>query len=335
MELRKDPITQSWVIFEDEERTGSGDKACPLCPGHEALCPPPISMLPDGQPPWQVRVVPHLRPLYRIEADSQRRAEGLYDKMSTLGAHEIVVEHRDHSLTLSRQSEQGAALVLRSFVLRIADLKKDPRFRYVTVFRNQGALAGQDLTHPHSQITATPFIPRRVGYELRSCKRYFEVKERCIFCDIVRQEEQQQSRLVERDAAFLAFCPFASRVPYETWILPTVHHASFEESLVSWDDQLRFARFLQSILRRVESVAPAYHLVLHTSPNRKYQFEIGQNWRSLDEDYHWHFEILPIVPSKSQSYSLKEVYYNSLLPELASQQLRGGGIRSDAGSEEC
>ena len=212
--------------------------------------------------------------------------------------------------------------MLQSYVSRITDLKKDGRFRYVTIFRNQGALAGQNLDHPHSQITATPFVPRRVGYELRSCKLYFEIKERCLFCDILRQEEQQGVRVVQQETSLIAFCPFAARVPYETWILPRDHHASFEEDLTSWDRQLQLARFLKRVLLRVESVAPAYHLVLHTSPNRTYQFEIGRNWQTLEEDYHWHLEILPIVPSKSQSYSLKEVYYNSLSPEVASEQLR-------------
>jgi len=237
-----------------------------------------------------------------------------------------VVEHPDHSLSLSQQSDEHAAQVLRAYVSRISDLKKDRRFRYVTVFRNQGALAGQDLEHPHSQITATPFIPRRVGYELRSAQRYFELTDRCLFCDIVQQEMNQKVRTVEWDDLFLAFCPFASRVPYETWLLPLDHHGAFEEHLVSWDQQLRLARFLKSVLRRLESIAPAYHLVLHTCPNLNAKFEKAGNWQTVSEDYHWHFEILPVVAATSKSYSLKEVYYNSLLPEVAAEELRSVAV---------
>ncbi len=328
MELRRDPITQSWIIQEDGEvilPTGGG---CPLCPGREALCPQTIYEYSCGGT-WQVRVTPHPRPLYRIEGVAQRRAEGIYDKMRSLGAHEIVVEHSDHNLPLSRQTDEGLAQVLRAYVSRIADLKKDPRFRYVTVFRNQGAAAGQDLEHPHSQITATPFIPRRVGYELRSAKRYFELKERCLFCDIVKQEMAQQVRMVEWDDLFAAFCPFASRVPYETWILAVNHYCWFEQSLPSWDHQLHFARFLKSILRRLEAVSPAYHLVLHTAPHVKAKIEKAGDWQTLAEDYHWHFEILPVIQAKSKSYLLKEVYYNSLRPEVAAEELRkvGGKLK--------
>jgi UDPglucose--hexose-1-phosphate uridylyltransferase len=322
MELRKDPVTQSWVVHAEDEGPWPEAGPCPLCPGQEALCPQTIYAQPADGKHWEVRVVPHLRPLYRIEIDPQRSAEGIYDRMSNLGAHEIVIEHTDHSLPLSRQSDNHVAMVLRAYVARCADLKRDRRFRYVTVFRNQGALAGQRLTHPHSQITATPFIPRRMGYELRSCKRYFELKERCLLCDIVKQELKQQLRVVEATDLFAAFCPFASRVPYETWVLPLLHHASFEEDLVSYDAQLHFARVLRRLLWRLEQVAPAWHLVLHTSPNAAFRLERAGNWQSLAEDYHWHFEILPILPSRSKSYSLKEVYYNSLLPERAAAELR-------------
>src|SRR5262245_9420689 len=238
MELRKDPITQSWVVQVEGEAGWPETEVCPLCPGQEALCPQTLYVQPQDGTPWQVRVTPHLRPLYRIEGDAQRSAEGIYDRMRNLGAHEIVVEHPDHELSLSWQSDENVALVLQAYVARSLDLKKDRRFRYVTVFRNQGSLAGQDLSHPHSQLTATPFIPRRVGYELRSCKRYFELKERCLLCDIIRQEMAQQVRIVEASDLFLAFCPFASRVPYETWLLPVNHHASFEEGLISHDHQL-------------------------------------------------------------------------------------------------
>jgi UDPglucose--hexose-1-phosphate uridylyltransferase len=324
MELRRDPVTQTWIIQEDTEATWSDTEVCPLCPGHEALSSQTIYEYLDSEG-WRVRVTPHPRPLYRIEGEAERRAEGLYDRMRNLGAHEIVVENRDHNMPLSLQADEDFAQVLRAYVSRLRDLKKDKRFRYVTVFRNQGAAAGQDFAHPHSQITATPFIPRRVGYELRSVRRHFEQKERCLICDIVRQERAQQVRLVEWDDQFVAFCPFASRVPYETWVLPIKHHFAFEEDLASWDRQLRFAHFLKSVLRRLEYLAPAYHLVLHTAPNLSAKFEKSDNWQTVVEDYHWHLEILPVVEAKSKSYVLKEVYYNSLRPELAAQDLRKVG----------
>lgn len=322
MELRKDPITQSWVIMEDEVAPWPDESACPLCPGSESQCPQTLYAYPYGQARWQVRVVPHFRPLYRIEGEFQRRGEGIYDRMRSLGAHEIVVEHPNHDVTLSQQTDEHAAQILRACVSRIVDLKKDPRFRYVTLFRNQGKLAGQDLDHPHSQITATPFLPRRIVYKLRSAQKHYGLKERCLLCDVVRQEMSQHTRTIEWDSRFIAFCPFASRVPYETWVAPVYHHHSFEEDITGWDVQLHFARFLKSTLRRLEAIRPDYHLVLHTSPNTGAKFEKTGNWQTLAADYHWHVEILPVTASVARSYGVKEVYYNSLLPEIAAQELR-------------
>jgi UDPglucose--hexose-1-phosphate uridylyltransferase len=323
MQLRRDPITQSWVIQQTDVDNWAPSGICPLCPGHESLCPPNLYVYPADPANWQVRVIPHRNPVYRIEGDPARQAEGLYDKMRNLGAHEVVIEHPDHGRQFPDLSDDQVTHALRAYVARIADLKRDLRFRHVTLFRNVGAEAGQDLDHPHSEITATPFIPRRCAYELRAALTHFENKERCLFCDIVKQELDQQVRAVEWNELFLAFCPFASRVPYETWVLPIYHHASFEEDVNTWEKELQLARLLKSTLRRLSTVAKASHLVLHTSPNVKARPLREGIWRTLAEDYHWHIEILPIIPGKSRSYSFKEVYFNSLPPpEVAAKELR-------------
>ncbi|HUI43043.1 MAG TPA: hypothetical protein VL523_13855 [Terriglobia bacterium] len=329
MQLRRDPITNTWVLQATAEPAPAEGPGCPLCPGGRAGRAQAIYEHPYGSQEWQVKVIPHLYPLYRIEGDAERRGEGVYDRMRNLGAHEVVVEHPDHNLPLSRQSDGHVAQVLNAYATRIRDLKKDRRFRYVTVFRNQGVGAGQEFEHPHSEITATPFIPRRVGYELRATQRYYQLKERCLVCDTVKQELTDQTRAVEWDEMFIAFCPYASRVPYETWLLPVYHHHAFEEDLSAADAQLCFARMLKSVLRRLEAVSAAYHLVLHTSPNVYAKFDRTGNWQTLAEDYHWHIEILPVVPAKSKSYSLKEVYYNSLPPENAARELRKVAVPAD------
>ena len=327
MELRRDPVSGNWVIQEDGGVTWATNGSCPFCPGQEDLSPLTIYSHANGEGDWQVRVTPHLRPLYRIEEAPQRRAEGMYDKMRCVGAHEVVVETPDHQTTLSRLTDEGVAQVLRAYASRISDLKKDSRFRYVAVFRDQGILAGQELEHPHSEITATPFIPRRVVYELRSHQLHYAHKERCLLCDMASQETAEGVRTVERNDQFIAFCPFASRTPYETWILPTHHHSTFEEDLSKWDRQVQFASFLKSTLRRVESVQPSFHLVLHTTPNLNAKFESKEYWRTVEDDFHWHFEILPASVPKSTSYSLKEVFYNSLRSEQAAAELRKASER--------
>jgi len=320
-QLRKDPFTNNWVLQLSGEPALENGNGCRLCPGALGSGSQTLYQHPFGNSSWQVRVIPHFNPLYRTEADAKRQADGNYDRMQNLGAHEIVVEHPDHKLSLSRQSDEHVAQVLRAYATRIVDLKKDRRLRHVIVFRNQGRAAGQDFEHPYSEITATPFIPRRVGYKLRWSQRHYAVKERCLACDVLKQELAEQRRTIEWDEMFVAFCPYASRVPYETWLFPLNHHHLFEEDITTGKTALRFARILKSTLRRLETISSSYHLVLHTSPNLNAKFERKDHWQTIAEDYHWHIEILPIIPQRSKSYSFKEVYYNAIPPEYAAQEL--------------
>ena len=320
MELRKDPITRSWVVAGHPEREKVRPDPCPLCPDNRIEIHSLLD-LPSGGP-WQVRVYPHFRPLYRIEGDPARTAEGIYDRMAAIGAHEIVVETPDHTRKLEQMSDEEIERVLDAWARRIADLKRDTRFKYVTVFKNQGADAGEEWPHAHSQITATTFVPRRILYELRSAREWFRDRERCVFCDILRQEMRQAKRMVDNASDYHALCPYASRVPYEVWLLPRTHNHQFEAPLPG-ENRRHLAALLGRTLRRLVQVAPGYHLVVHTAPNTlQTKGELREYWRSIAEDYHWHIEILPIVEQRSKSYSIKEVYFNGTLPEDAAERLR-------------
>src|SRR5579885_2575614 len=267
MELRKDPITQSWVLIGDAQSRTLAFTQCPYCPGNEAPDSPVIYSLPFADRPGAIRVYPHPNPLYQVEGNPERRADGIYDKMRTVGAHEVIVENQEHQSRLSIADEYEIAHLLECWAYRIDDLKKDTRFKYVTVFKNQGELAGQEIRHPQSELTAMPFIPRRILYELRSSRDYYRMKARCVLCDIQRQEEHQGLRVVDISGSFLALCPFSSRVPFELWIMPRYHHSSFETDLLQRRNMADLAGILRRCLVRLEQVTDAYHLVLHTSPN--------------------------------------------------------------------
>src|SRR6266567_3129909 len=162
MELRKDPLTRSWVL--------TGDDIPDTAPRPAAEC----------------RLCPSSR---------DRRGEGLYDRMPTVGAHEVLVENPTHDRHLWQAEDAEIEQFLLLAAQRIQDLKGDARFRYISVFKNYGEGSGQEFEHPNAQLTATSFIPRRVLYELRAGLDYFKQKERCVFCDIISQELQQDQRV--------------------------------------------------------------------------------------------------------------------------------------------
>jgi UDPglucose--hexose-1-phosphate uridylyltransferase len=320
MELRKDPITRSWVVVGRPERQRPRADACPLCPGSRIETRSLLELPRQG--PWQVRAYPHFRPFYHVEGDAARTAEGIYDRMAPIGAHEIIVETPDHARSLPVLANEEIELVLEAYALRIADLKRDGRFKYVTVFKNQGVQSGEEWTHAHSQLTATTFVPRRILYELRSAREWFRERERCVFCDIVRQEIRQEKRLVDSVGDYYAFCPYAARVPYEVWIMPRTHNHQFEAPRPG-ESRRHLANLLGRTLRRLLQVSGSYHLVLHTAPNTlQTKGELSEYWRTIEGDYHWHFEILPILEEQKKSYNIKEVYFNGTLPEKAAERLR-------------
>jgi UDPglucose--hexose-1-phosphate uridylyltransferase len=319
VELRKDPITRSWVMVGQGEESPVFGEPCALCSAF-AASPILLQMPPNGAP--QVRVVPHMQPLYRIEGEAGRTPEGIYDRMRAVGAHEVIIESADHKQWLGKMKDEEIERVLEAYAQRITDLKRDPRFKYVTVFQNRGPLAGEEWSHPHSQVTAAMFVPRRILYELSSAREWYEKKERCVFCDIVRQEEKQGVRIVDVQGDYVAFCPYASRVPFEVWLIRRRHNHLFEQPRAN-SNRRYFAALLGRTLRRLAQVTPNYHLVVHTSPNTKADIgEISPYWDTIAEDFHWHLEILPILEQRSKSYSIKEVYFNAMFPEQAAEHLR-------------
>jgi UDPglucose--hexose-1-phosphate uridylyltransferase len=320
MELRKDPITRSWIVVGHQERQGERTGPCPLCPENRIETHVILEL--PSQAPWQVRVYPHFRPLYHVEGDPARSAEGIFDRMAAIGAHEIIVESPDHSRTLAQQTDEEIERVLEAYALRIADLKRDARLKYVAVFKNQGPEAGEEWVHSHAQLAATTFVPRRILYELRAAREWYRDHDRCVFCDILRQEIRQTTRIVDNVGDYYAFCPYASRVPYETWLIPRTHNHQFEAAL-SGENRRHLATLLGRTLRRLVQITPSYHMVVHTSPNTlQTKGELSDYWQTIAGDYHWHIEILPILETRSKSYSIKEVYFNGTLPEQAADRLR-------------
>jgi UDPglucose--hexose-1-phosphate uridylyltransferase len=326
-ELRKDPIHGRWVIistergrrpsdFVTEERRPIGG-FCPLCEGNEDKTPPEIIAFRDNgtspnTPGWTLRVVSNKFPALRIEGELNREGEGIYDKMNGLGAHEVVIETPRHYETLTTLPLKAVENVLWAYRERMTDLKRDQRLRYVLVFKNHGVSAGASLEHSHSQIIALPIVPKRVSEEIEGSKNYFQYKDRCVFCDIIRQELQQKNRLIIENQAFLSIAPFASRFPFETWILPKTHYPSFEHMESPLYGQA--AQILSETLHRLHQVLndPPYNYILHTS-----------SFSELDNDhYHWHFEIMPKLTKVAGFEWGTGFYINPTPPEEAAQYLR-------------
>jgi UDPglucose--hexose-1-phosphate uridylyltransferase len=339
-ELRRDPITGTWVIMADRGGRPSGKvvekerpkSVCPFEPGREDRTPPETwAVRPEGQPNgpgWLLRVVPNAFPALRRDLGLQRAGLGLLEHVSGYGVHEVIVETPDHYAQLRTMSAEQACLILDAYAKRLADLRSDPKLRHVVVFRNYRARAGASLSHPHSQVIALPIVPRLVKEKLSTARQYYAQHERCIFCDLIRQELSEGCRLVAANEDFLALVPYAARFPYEVHIYPRCHQHDFV--LLQAEQKRKLVQLLQEVLQSYyellgdheKGLNVPYNMVLQTAPNPAPRPGRPDYWGTLEADYHWHIELIPRL-SKMAGFEWGSGFYiNPVLPERAAAQLQ-------------
>jgi len=326
-ELRKDTIVGRWVIIAKSRAKRPRDvrsvprlttgKFCPFCEGEEDKTPNEIAAYRDrgsatNGEGWRVRAVPNKFPALTIEGDLNKRGEGIYDLMSGVGAHEVIIESPRHLMSTSELSEEDVREVLWMYRDRMVDLKKDPRLVYGMIFKNVGAAAGASLEHTHSQLIVTPIVPINVWEEMTGSLEFYNYRGRCVFCDMIQQELATERRIVLDRPNFVAFCPFASRFPFETWILPKAHASHFENIQKTEVEELAFV--LREVITSIESALdrPAYNYIIHTAPFDAQ--ELGH--------YHWHIEIIPRLTKMAGFEWGTGFYINPVPPEDAAAFLQ-------------
>jgi len=259
--------------------------------GNEGICP--LCDLSVGE--GEVTVIKG-EPILTEAGELGRKGAGIYDRMNPVGVYEIVIESAGHAATPEETGpgKGGAGVhfkrVFETYIKRLAVLSEDPRIRYVFIYKNKGKASGARVSHPHSEILATPVIPEAIKQELEGAKAYFSYKERCIFCDILHEEERAEKRLIAATEHFLAFSPFAPRVPFEFWVVPKRHSCDFGDISPTELDGL--SSLLPELLQKMKSALndPPYAYYIHTAPNRVPR---RNHWHTLGDDYHWHMEVLP------------------------------------------
>ena len=326
-ELRRDPIVGRWVIVDTEHPATPKDfhyehniqkgGVCPFCYGNEAMTPPEIECFREqgtspNTPGWQVRVVANKFPALQIEGDLDKRPVGFYDMSNGVGAHEVIIESPYHAKDIPDLLPHEVENYIKICCQRAIDLARDERFKYLMFFRNYGSAAGASLEHAHTQVVALPMVPKNVAEEIIGAKSYFDYRDRCIFCDIIRQELQEKERIVLENKFFLSFCPFVSRFPFEIWIMPKKHSAYFR---TMEDEEIRFlAEILKETIAKVKNIFPnlSYNYVLHVAPI---------NGDTDVEYYHWHIEFMPKLTQVAGFEWGTGFYIDPITPEIAVKYL--------------
>lgn len=333
-EFRRDPLHNVWVVFAPERQRRPQDFAPsvlqsgtidPFAEGNERLTPPEVFAIrkdktKPNEPGWRVRVVPNRYPAMRVEGQLEASPVGLYDRLTGIGAHEVIIETPDPGLALENLPLRGIADVLTSYRERIIDLDKDLRFQHIYIFKNVGPSAGASLAHAHSQLVALPLVPPHVEGKLIRARDHYIAKQRSLFSDILHTERTDGARHVAENDGYHLFCPFASRFPFEMAIFPKRHHPDFTSCNPTELQDL--AAVLKFALQRLNTVLemPGYNLLLQTAPLRRPGTE---RFASARYDYSWHIEIVPRFNALAGFELGLGAYINTVYPEDAAQFLRG------------
>lgn len=330
-ELRKDPLLGRWIAVLSESKSPSeyplhsepaeAQESCIFCAGREHETSGEIMSLPavSGHNGWATRVIPNFSPVFQVEGELGRKGDGMYDKMNSIGANEIIVESPEHCRRPEDMGLDQMCKVIMTYKERMSDLENDARLRYTLIYKNCGREAGAVFSHPISHLASTPVIPKRVKEELDGAKQYFSYKERCIFCDIIREELRTGSRVIIETRHFIAFCPYASKFPFESWILPKRHYCAFQD--IGKEEIEDLALILSSVLKKLRAAFSglAFNYFIHSAPNR---IPRKNHWHTLGEDFHWHLEIMPRLMRTSGFEWGSGFYILPTSPEHASGYLR-------------
>jgi len=330
-ELRQNRATKRWVIVAGERARRPDDfkvaeptkplpihdPLCPFCPGNESKTPAEVLALRDPSssangPGWQLRVVPNKFPALRPVGDLERREEhDFFRKMDGLGVHEVIIESPRHNESIGTMTYRKVEQIMLIYRDRYIQLGTDPRFQLVTIFRNQGQRAGTSLAHPHSQLIATPIVPSRTRHMLEEAMRHYDDWGSCVFCDMIREELAAKKRIVLETADFVVFEPFASRVPFETWILPKKHNASFGN--ISAGETRKCARALRRVLGSMHRLLGDFDYNYHIST---------APFKDANESYyHWHISILPRLTTQAGFELGSGIYITVAFPEDTARYL--------------
>jgi UDPglucose--hexose-1-phosphate uridylyltransferase len=319
-ELRQNRATKEWIILaterskrpdefklekEKRKKQPPFDSHCPFCPGNEDQTPNEIfSKKEKGK--WKVRVIPNKFPALLYKEKFLRETEGFFINMDGVGRHEVLIETPQHNRSLATLALKDLEQVCLTYRERYLELKKsDKRIKTIIIFRNHGLSAGTSLVHPHSQIIALPLVPTQIRHLLEEAMRYFDDHGSCVFCDMIREEISFKKRVIYQDKDFLAFHPFAPRVPFETWILPFSHNAAFGN--ISSRKAKKIARPLKIVLGELYKKLddPDYNLIFRTAP-----------LKDAEEDYyHWYIQILPRLTTPAGFELGSGVYITTQKPE--------------------
>lgn len=329
-EFRFNVLKNRWVLLDGERSNRKGyfniesvkdtenKSECPFCPGMEHCTPIELYIKKNsGGKEWGRRVIPNKYPVVKVEEPLSKSQEGPYSRVGGTGAHEIIIESREHFLKLSGHSKMILYDTFDIFKTRVAELRKDVRLKYFSLFKNYGYSGGATLLHPHSQILGMPFVPNSAFEMFNKQKLYHMQHDRCMICDVIKYEIETDERIIGKNEDFVAVIPYASEYPFEVHIYPVQHHSDFFDKSTNL---LNLADIVHNVFHMLEKNLnnPPLNMGLYIAPTDGHIPFYG-DFNVNDGFFHWHLEIIPRLNRVGGVEVINNMMINPVLPEKAAK----------------
>jgi UDPglucose--hexose-1-phosphate uridylyltransferase len=332
-EMRKNPLSGNWVILAPERAhrpeshisLGVGHHPhaehhheCHFCYGNERTTPMEVLVygrkddLPNS-PGWELRVVSNKFPAVDMTKHFCEICKNYMEIYAYAeGLSEVVIETPHHSKKMALYNLNEIELVLNSYKERYIAISQEKHIKYVSIFKNCGIKAGASISHSHSQIIGVPIVPPLIEQEISLAESHFKEKNTCIYCDMIHLELKEKSRIIFENDEFISFMPYAAKVPFEMWILPKFHSASFEKLTGSQTKNL--AEVMKAVLYKLHEALEnvPYNYYIHTSPAKD----------DTTDFYHWHIELIPRTTTPGGFELGTGIFINISTPEENAKILR-------------
>jgi len=325
--IRLNKTTREWVIYSTnrgqrpydfqqenivQQEAKNHSQNCPFCTGNEHQLG---KILLEKQNPentnWQIRVIPNTFPALTPDGNTHRKLEGIYLTMPGYGRHEVIIESAKHNQDIPTMSIQEVEILIDTYHQRYIELMEIDESMMVIIFRNHGKKAGASLIHPHSQIIATSIVPQHRRWQEEEAQRYYDDFGCCIYCEILAFEKENKQRVIQENSSFLAFIPFAAKVPFEIWIMPKKHQADFGS--ISESEKSDFALILKNILTRLSAKL--------NNPDYNYVINTAARYKAEEPQVHWYCLIEPRLTTPAGFEIASGIRINPSLPELDAEFL--------------
>ncbi|QKF83238.1 galactose-1-phosphate uridylyltransferase [Halarcobacter ebronensis] len=284
---------------------------CPFDMGREEFTPNEITRISqDGK--WKCRVVPNLYNALSIETQPVSKRDGYFEKFNGFGAHEVVIETPNHDKQIWDYDYNDLANYFTIIQERVVNLKRDSRFAFISIFKNQGEEAGASISHSHSQIMALPFLPKKIKEEIEYKKSYYSEHKRALLDDLVYEEQGYGKNIISQNSEFIIYCPYASIFPFEVKIVAKKKLSSLSEFSKSDISALCdiTKEFFNKYYKALGEVA--FNMIINNAPYEEYS-------EKTKEYYRFNIEIEPRI-YKIAGFEINSLMnVNVMLPETAAK----------------